>query len=155
AATGRCSIHGRRKYTDVAATAMIATSIKLTARRARGDMASSHLAAFSLTSAHTSSALRGQSRPPPGGWTLSLCRWRGCVLQQHVAGAKLTRREQPKGDPALRACRQRAARADQDRVDHDPQLVEQAGFHQARREDRAPHHEHLLARLLLERDQVL
>src|SRR5207253_315701 len=46
----------------------IATSIKLTARRARGDMASSQEAAFSLTPAIMSSALcAAKSRPGPGG----------------------------------------------------------------------------------------
>src|SRR5438094_4760331 len=47
----------------------IATSIKLTARRARGDMASSQEAAFSLTPAIMSSALcAAKSRPGPGGY---------------------------------------------------------------------------------------
>src|SRR5437870_455352 len=46
----------------------VATSIKLTARRARGDMASSQEAAFSLTPAIMSSALcAAKSRPGPGG----------------------------------------------------------------------------------------
>src|SRR2546421_1718532 len=68
ATPGRASIHGRREYTDVAAMTTIATSIKLTARRARGDMASSQEAAFSLTPAIMSSALcAAKSRPGPGG----------------------------------------------------------------------------------------